>query len=346
MPEPKVRLQDVADEAGLSKAAASYALRGLKGSAATQERVRDVADRLGYSANPAAAALAAGRTGAVGVCGSLGDPWHQAFAVRLAGRLREQGMSSSIADTDADPEREREVVQAMARDHLDGVIALVGQPAGSWWGELPETFSVVSVGDDLPARPEASCVVFDNVHGVRTALEHLAGLGHRRVALLTTTMPASPGRPAETVAAAYAAEAGLDLTVLAVPPSSRAAVDPVRDLVRDLVRGADHATGPASGFPAPTALFCLSDAIAFAAYRAAAALGLQVPQDISILGYDDHDLADLVTPALTTFGWEENAIVDAAIGHLTSALDGRQGGRSTFRPELVLRASTAAPARG
>ncbi len=100
-----MRLQDVADEAGLSKAAASYALRGLKSSPHTQQLVRDIADRLGYTANPVAQALAGGRSGAVGVCGALHDLWHQGLAVALAGRLRAAGHVSSIADTDGDPDR-------------------------------------------------------------------------------------------------------------------------------------------------------------------------------------------------------------------------------------------------
>lgn len=326
VPEARVTLQDVADEAGLSKAATSYALRGIKGSAHTQELVRDIADRLGYSANPAAQALAGGRSGAIGVCGALHDMWHQGLAVQLAGRLRAQGFASSIADTDADPTREQDLVQAMARGHLDGVVALVTDPSAPWWRDLPGSFAVVSVGDVLTHRPAAGSVVFDNVYGVRTALEHLAGLGHRRIGLLTTTLPSSPGRPADTLAGQIAGRLALELTVVSVPPSARGASTPAHRLL--------------GGPRRPTALFCLSDSIAFGAYRAAAELGLSVPDDVSILGYDDHDLADLVAPALTTFGWDEDAIADTAIGYLVQALEGQPAGRAEFRPEFVARAST------
>ncbi len=322
-------LQDVADEAGLSKAAASYALRGIKGSPHTQELVRDVADRLGYIANPAAQALAGGRTGAVGVCGSLGDLWHQELTVRLAGRLRTGGLASSIADTSADPETERDVVQAMVADRLDGVVALVSDPSAAWWLELPDDFAVVAVGDVLTGRPDASCVVFDNVHGVLTGLEHLTGLGHQRIALLTTSVPASPGRPADALAADFADEHDIELTALTVPPARRGARSPVHGLL-----GSRHR---------PTALFCLSDSIAFSAYRAAGDLGLSVPEDVSILGYDDHDLSDLVVPALTTFGWDKDAIVESAIGHVVGAIEGHPAGRTAFRPDFLERASTAPP---
>lgn len=357
MPDGRVTLQDVADEAGLSKAAASYALRGLKGSSQTQELVRDIADRLGYTANPAAQALAGGRSGTVGVCGALHDLWHQELAVALAGRLRAAGFGSAIADTDADPERERELVEGMVRAHVDGVVTLVTDPAASWWGELPDSFTVVSVGDVLTARPLASSVVFDNVHGVRTAIEHLVTRGHRRIGLVTTTLPSSPGRPGEQVAGQIARARGLDLSVVSVPPATRAATRAVHTLL----------AGPRR----PTALFCLSDSIAFGAYRAATELGLQIPRDLSILGYDDHDLADLVVPPLSSFGWDEAAIAQAAIDLLVGELsdgpdpeaahqmvdteddeddgatgdDGRRGVRVEFRPEFVARSSTGpAPA--
>lgn len=348
MADGRVTLQDVADEAGLSKAATSYALRGLKGSTQTQELVRDIADRLGYTANPAAQALAGGRSGTVGVCGALHDLWHQGLAVALAGRLRAAGLGSAIADTDADPDRERELVEGMVRAHADGVVTLVTDPAAAWWGDLPGSFTVVSVGDVLTARPRASSVVFDNVHGVRTAMEHLAARGHRRIGLVTTTLPSSPGRPAEQLAGQVARERGVDLSVVSVPPATRDATRAVRALLAAPRR--------------PTALFCLSDSIAFGAYRAAAELGLQIPRDLSILGYDDHDLADLVVPALSSFGWDEDAIAQAAIDLLVAQLsedgdpeavrqapsasdDARLGVRVEFRPEFMPRSSTGpAPA--
>ncbi len=334
MPESRVTLQDVADEAGLSKAAASYALRGLKGSAQTQELVRGVAARLGYTANPAAQALAGGRSGAVGVCGALNDLWHQGLAVDVAGRLRAEGFSSSIADTDADPRREREVVEAMARDHLDGVMALVTDPSGLWWAELPTHFVVIAVGDVPAHRPDTPCVVFDNAHGVRMALEHLTSLGHRRIGLLTSTLPSSPGRPGEIVAARFAEDRGIELDVVPVSPSPRGAGEATRELL----------AGPRR----PTALFCLSDSIAFAAYRAVREAGLLIPDDVSILGFDDHELADLVTPALSSFGWDEDAIGAAVVRLFVDVMDGEsdvRAARVEFRPELVARASTAPPTR-
>jgi DNA-binding LacI/PurR family transcriptional regulator len=95
----------------------------------------------------------------------------------------------------------------------------------------------------------------------------------------------------------------------------------------------------------PTGVFCLSDSLAFAVYRAARGMGLRIPEDLSVIGYDDHQLAVLVTPGLTTLAWDEDAIVEAAVGQLTGLLEGSPGEVPPFRPELIVRGSTTAPGR-
>ncbi|WP_238547291.1 substrate-binding domain-containing protein [Actinoplanes friuliensis] len=95
----------------------------------------------------------------------------------------------------------------------------------------------------------------------------------------------------------------------------------------------------------PTAVFCLSDSLAFAVYRAAREAGLRIPADLSVIGYDDHQLAVLVDPGLTTLAWDEDAIVEGAVSQLTGLLDGSPADLPPFRPELVVRGSTTVPQR-
>ncbi|MBE0010334.1 MULTISPECIES: LacI family DNA-binding transcriptional regulator [unclassified Arthrobacter] len=323
-------LQDIADAAGLSKAATSYALRGLRGSEATQARVRAIADELGYSADPIARALANGRSGNVAIVGSLRDLWRQGLAVMLSEALRAQELSSIIADVDGSPQREAAVLRSLAAQRVDGIIALPVDPSAEYWTEVPEQTRIVSIGDALTARPESESVLFDNEYGVGTALQHLADLGHRTVGLLAPTLPTTPGRPAELLAQSLGDSMGLSVTVSSSPSS---------------VHGAAHAASQLlAGRERPTALFCLGDSIAFGAYRAARDLGLQVPADLSILGFDDSELASLVSPELTTFGWDEQAIVDAAVSALTMPEGtGTASGRVMFRPIFIDRESTAPP---
>jgi LacI family transcriptional regulator len=331
--ESRRTLQDVADAAGLSLAATSYALRGARGSAATIERVQALAEELGYRVDPIARALASGRTGTVGVSGSLRDLWQQDLSVMLTRALRRAERHATIADAAADPEVERRVVEQFAAQRVDGVLVSPVDPSADYWRLLEDSVAVVSIGDALPGRPGSGSVLFDNRHGVTTALEHLRSLGHRRVALQTPSLPSTPGRPSQLLAVEVAARLGLELLV--VPSGPDAPGEAAEGTVR-LLAAADR----------PSAVLCLSDSLAFGVYRTARGLGLRVPADLSVVGYDDHQLAGLVAPALTTMAWDEDAIVAAAVARLLAILDhGPQDAEPvSFRPELVVRESTAPPA--
>ncbi len=328
-PERKT-LQDIADAAGLSKAAASYALRGIRGSEKTRAKVRAIADELGYSADPIARALANGRSDNVAIVGSLRDMWRQGLAVMLSEALRDKGLSAIIADVDGSPQREREVLHMLAAQRVDGAIVLPIDPSADYWADVPADLRIVSIGDALPTLPEAGCVLFDNEYGVGTALKHLAGLGHRAVGLLAPSLTSTPGRPAEVLAQTFGQSMGMEVRVSSSPATVAGAAESARELL--------------AASPRPTALFCLGDSLAFGAYSAARGLGLSVPDDVSILGFDDSELAPLVTPELTTFGWDEQAIVDAAVRILTMPDDDDSvPGTVMFRPEFILRGSTGAP---
>ncbi|GIE07018.1 LacI family transcriptional regulator [Paractinoplanes durhamensis] len=318
-------MQDLADAAGLSLAATSYALRGIRGSAATIARVRELAGELGYTVDPIARALASGRTGSVGVSGSLRDLWQQDFSVLLTRALRRQGRYATIADADADPEQERLIVEQFAAQRVDGALVSPVDPTADYWRLLGPEVAVVAIGDALTARPGSGSVLFDNRYGVQTALAHLADLGHQRIGLLAPALPSTPGRPAQVLAASVAATIGVTLVEIAAPAATAEAVEVAAALL----------AGPAR----PTAVFCLSDSLAFAVYRAARDVGLRLPDDLSVVGYDDHQLAALVDPGLTTMAWDEDAIVEAAVSQLEGSIDGVP----TFRPDLIVRGSTSPP---
>ena len=326
---PRRTLQDLADAAGLSLAATSYALRGLRGSPATITRVRQLADELGYTVDPIARALASGRTGVVGVSGSLRDLWQQDLSVMLTRALRGHGRHATIADADADPTQERLIVEQFLAQRVDGALVSPVDPSADYWRRLGPDVAVVAIGDALTSRPGSGSVLFDNRYGVGTALAHLAGLGHRRVGVLAPSLPSTPGRPAEVLAGEVAGTLDLDLTLISAPAATADAIT----VAGALLTGTDR----------PTAVFCLSDSLAFAVYRAAREAGLDVPGELSVIGYDDHQLASLVSPGLTTLAWDEDAIVAAAVTQLTHLMQGRRTGVPPFRPELIIRGSTSRP---
>jgi LacI family transcriptional regulator len=330
----RVTIKDVAAATGLSPAAVSYALRGVQTSPETQERVRSAAETLGYTGNAVARALARGRTGLVGVLsGSLQDLGEQRFVETLGRQLGRHDLHMLIADARGQPERERTLARQLADQLVDGLIISPLDPSDASWADIAEALPLVTVGDALPG-PTVGEVLFDNRAGVGLVLEHLHALGHRRVAVLTPSRPSTPDRPAERVVTEVCARLGLEPTVVNTRHSIDAATKAGAALLaRD---------------PVPTAVFCLSDSIACGMYAAATAHGLAIPGDLSIAGYDDHPIAQVVAPALTSVDWGVPDVASAAAGLLAAAVAGRPktGSRARVRvsPSLVQRESTAAPA--
>jgi LacI family transcriptional regulator len=333
-PRRRVTIKDVAAATGLSPAAVSYALRGVQTSPETQERVRKAADELGYTGNAVARALARGSTGLVGMLsGSLEDLSEQRFIEALGRELGRRDLHMVVVDARGEPERERMLARQLADQLVDGLIVSPLDPSAAAWSDIGDMLPVVTVGDAL-AGPTVGEVLFDNRAGVGLVLEHLHGLGHRRIAVLTPSRPSTPDRPAERVVAEVCDALGLDATVVNSPHSIEAAtVTAGTVLARE---------------PRPTAVFCLSDSIACGVYAAAAAQGLEVARDLSVAGYDGHPIASVVSPPLTSVEWEMTDVAASAAGLLAAAVRGRprSGARARVRvePSLVARGSTAAPA--
>ncbi|MFG1945159.1 LacI family DNA-binding transcriptional regulator [Nonomuraea sp. NPDC048826] len=326
MARKRATIREVARATGLSPAAVSYALRGIQVSPQTVERVRAAAAELGYEADPIARALASGRTGMIGLlCGSLEDLWQQSLAVGISRRLREHDRYALILDAVGDPARERDLAMQLRDQRVDGLIVQPLDPAASFWPELCASLPVVAIGDSL--RGTAAEVVFDNRRGVTLALEHLLARGHRRVGVLTPTRPSTPDRPADVHVMAEAERLGLDIEMASAAHGPSGATRAARDLL----------TGPR-----PSAVFCFADSIAYGVYAAARDLGLSVPDDVSVMGYDDHPMSGLLTPGLATVDWNIDGIVTASVRLMSDAADGRgERRRVVQRPTLRERGSVA-----
>ncbi|MCF6473655.1 LacI family transcriptional regulator [Nonomuraea sp. MG754425] len=326
MPRKRATIREVAQATGLSPAAVSYALRGMQVSEETIERVRAAAAELGYEADPIARALASGRTGMIGLlCGSLEDLWQQSLAVGISRGLREKDRYALILDAFGDPTRERALAQQLRDQRVDGLIVQPIDPVAGFWSELCESLPVVAIGDSIAGT--AGEVVFDNRSGVTLALEHLRALGHRRVAVLTSTQASTPDRPADVHVTAEAVRLGLDIQVSTAPHGLAGATTAAHDLLSRT---------------RPSAVFCFADSIAYGVYAAAQELGLSIPGDVSVMGYDDHPMSGLLSPGLTTVDWDIDGIVRAAVRLISAAADGGARRRRVMQtPTLRERGSVA-----
>jgi LacI family transcriptional regulator len=325
----RATIRQVAEATGLSPAGVSYALRGMNTTSETQARVRAAADELGYSANPAARALAGGPTGLIGViCGSLDDLSEQLFVEAVGRRLEERGLHMLVTDAGGDPEREIDLARRLADERVDGLIVSPLDPSAAQWREVAAARPLVSVGDSLDAET-AGEVIYDNRAGVELVLEHLASAGHRRVAVLTPNRPTTPARPAEVVVKELSERLGLDVMVVSSPHSITGAARIAANVIAAPLR--------------PSALFCLSDSIACGAYTAVRDAGLRIPDDVAISGYDDHPVARALSPELTSVAWGMDQAAEAAADLLAAAIDDpRARGEVRVTPRLVIRGSTQA----
>jgi LacI family transcriptional regulator len=326
----RVTIREVADAAGVSAAAVSYALRGIQVSEETQERVRKVAAELGYEANPIARALASGRTGMVGILGpSLEDLWQQRLVAEAGRTLLARDHYALIVDAGGDPGRQRMLGVQLRDQQVDGLIISPVDPSDVFWRELAESLAVVSIGDALADADVAGEVLFDNRAGVTLALEHLHRLGHRRIAVMRPPGSPTNDRPAEIIVGAQAERLGLDVLVISAPYELEDATGVAREVLA--LR------------PRPTAVFCFSDSFAYGIYAAARELRLSIPRDLSVIGYDNHPISALLAPPLTTFDWQSERLVEEAVTMVLAAIGGRRlrRRRVVIEPDLCEGASTA-----
>src|SRR4051794_39363690 len=304
-------------------------------SAETEARVRRAAEDLGYEADPIARALAGGETAVIGLLvGSLADFWNQELVRAVQRELYAAERATLVADADGEPERELELAARLVDHRVDGLVVVPVGPASGSWASIAEQVPTVTVGDALPGVTAAGEVVFDNERGVDDTLRHLGALGHRRVTVLSWALETSPDRQAERAVAAGARALGLDCELVACAYSLNGS----RPLALEMLRGADR----------PSAVFCLSDSIAYGVYVACAELGLTIPDDVAVAGFGDHPISRLLAPPLTSTFWDAEQAAALATGFLLQALTA-EGPLPTLRevvaPELVRRASTGGARR-
>jgi LacI family repressor for deo operon, udp, cdd, tsx, nupC, and nupG len=302
---------DVARLAGVSVATVSRSLRGLPNVAAsTRERVLNAAEELEYIASPLAAALVTGRTRSVGVVAAYAGRWFFAEVLRgMEEGLRDFGYDLVLHVLPEGERRQRFFVGLPVRRRVDA-LAVVGLELTH--GELDTLrrlqIPIVCVAESLPGVHSER---IDNVAAAATATTHLIGLGHRRIAMI-----GSHGGPGSVPAArAQGFAAALE----------RAGLNPFAVLDGDFTsRGAaDALTGLLTAEPQrPTAVFCQSDEMAFGALHALRQNDLRCPQDMSVIGFDDHELAGMF--GLTTVSQPVAEQGVAAARWLIGSLEGRR----------------------
>ena len=336
-------MEDVAKVARVSQSTVSRVLSGappaVRISDATRERVLEAARRLGFRPNPLARGLRGARTMLLGVIvGDITDPFFPGVVAAVSAAARARGYNVVLGHAHGRAHETVALRAVLETRHCDAIILL---------GDMSDQPQILKeLGDArVPAVSLAqgsrrvdgmTTVDVDDEFGIRLVMDYLVGLGHERIAYIGP-------RPYGDFPARRSAY--LDLMRLH-GLRVRRGYD---------VRTANSAGGGASSFQSllalampPTAVVAATDLIAIGALNAAYRAHLQVPDDMSVTGFDDLGMAAFTVPPLTTVRMPSAAMADAAVS-AAIALVGKMPGKQesanhVFQPELIVRDSCAAPA--
>lgn len=333
-------LIDVARAADVHPSTASRALNEKtrdKVSAATVARVLDAARRLGYQPNSMARGLKMSRTFTVGMLiPDLTNPLFPPIVRGLEDRLRQAGLTLVLANTDNDDGKERSLLNAMTSRRIDGLILATARRDYPLLAEIVDTGMPVVLINRTTDDGLVPSVVGDDHSGIGQAVRHLVALGHRKIAHVGGTQGVSTGLGRYHSFVSWMQSEGLEvdprLVVFATWFQESQGASAFEELFSN---GAEF-----------TAVVCGNDLIALGGYDVLRERGLKVPDDISIVGYNDIPFNDKFSPPLTSVRLPHYHIGFKAADILIEAIEqpGAHPSDVRLRPELIVRASTAPPA--
>jgi LacI family transcriptional regulator len=331
-----VTIHDVARKAHVSVATVSRALALPDLVAdATRARVLAAAKLLGYQPNRAARSLITGKTGNLGIIvPDLGNPFYPNILKGAQSCAHQSSHSVLLADSDEDPAQEEALVRTMAKQ-VDGIVICAPFASDARLLKMAELTTLVLINRSLPGVPS---VLMDIAGGMTQAVAHLVSLGHRRCAFLNGPNIAWSTRERRRGMRAAAATQGLNFIEFG----------PFEPKFEGGLEGADVALKQNV-----TTIVAFNDLMALGVLSRLAACGVRVPQDVSVVGFDDLLYATMCAPALTTVAMPMEAAGSAAVHLLLERVGSEQpernnsGNRHKLPTKLIVRGTTAAPsARG
>lgn len=321
-------VHDVASAAAVSPTTVSRVLAGGKPvSHELSERVRAAAERLGYRPNPAAQVLVSGRHGTIGVVlPDLANPYFSEVLKGVTSAASSEGTQVLVVDADEDAAHEYTGAERLAR-WVDGLVLCSPRMPDEQLSAIADTGVALALINRPFKQRRVDTVLVDYYSGMSALARHLSALGHHRVAYLAG--PSGAWSEQERERALHGV--GRDLDVVTIPCGSGMADG--------------HAVTDEVLTHGPTAILAFSDYVALGVLTRLTELGISVPSDVSLTGFDDIPLAAIAGPGLTTATVRKQEIGALAWRQLAARMDRQRGARSTTVPAtLVRRGSTARPA--
>jgi len=337
MPLAGPTIRDVAARAGVSVATVSRVISGsVPVAPATRQRVEQAMAELGWRPNMTARSLVRGRTGLYGVIvPDVSNSFFAELAQGMALAAAELGVQLVLLNTDLSEQRDIAAIH-LCRDHrLDAVIYTSGTLGPGHRRAFRQLGRPVVLAATFDPEENWPGILIDSLTGGRMAARHLLGLGHRRIALVggPSSDPVAAGPRWEGWRSELAAAGCLP------PPEWQMEVGLKQHY------GYEAAVALLRGSERPTAIICGSDVLALGVMAAAADLGIDVPRQLSVVGFDNLALAGYWRPSLTTLSQPIGLIGREAVRLAAQLVAGNPAPPTRWlTPELVVRGSTAPPA--
>lgn len=338
-----VSIKDIAEVAGTTHSTVSRALRDSpKISDETRERVKRIANEMGYTPNAVAQSLQTNRTNAIGlVVTSIADPFFADVVKGVEEVAQPAGFSVLLNSSHNDPEQEIEVIETFHRRRVDGLL-VASSRVGSNYVDRMSQIEVPVVLINSEAEEDSRflhSVSVDDQDGIRQAVQHLIELGHRRIGYVgVRNRPLSNQRRKEGYLQSMRDE-GLE------PRDAWIGTAPI-----DETETGPNSDVTAAGRVAPdlidagvTAILCFNDMVAVGVLLACKNEGIEVPAECSVIGFDNIDISQYVTPPLTTVHQLKRKIGSGAMKMLHDLIEGDSVQNKVLKPEFVERQSTAPP---
>ena len=347
MSNGNVTITDVAKLAEVSVSTVSNLLNGRdeRMRPSTRQRIVEAIEHLGYTPNQAARQLKTGQSSILGlIVPSVANPFYGLFAREVEKAALTRGYQVLLGNSDRDPERERNYAEELWGYGVRGIIFGSSLVAFTHLHDLIKRGMHV-VAFEGPSQDEEQVAInsigVDNVQAARLATKHLLALGHRRIGFLSG--------PIRTVSrldrlAGYRsalAEAGIAYDAQLVWQGTESTSYGDADAVELGQQGTHDLL---SLLEPPTAIFAINDMYAFGAYAGARDLSQRIPQDLSVVGFDDIMLSRVVEPPLTTIRQPMGDIARLAVERLLGQLEETSTaapGHIALAPRLIVRGSTS-----
>ncbi len=326
----RVTIKDIAKEANVSYATVSRALSGSPEiSEKTRAHVLEVSKRMGYTKNYIAHAMVKKRTGLIGlIVASVKNPFMSELAFHIEQHAMLKGYNLMLCNSSHDTERERQVFEVLISRQVDGII-IVPTSAETHRHLAPylETTPTVFVGENL-RDAAVSYVAIDNYRGTRIGMEYLYGLGHRDILYFGRRKGSVTHQLRANGYIDACEEAGIEPMICHSSYTSSSIQNGYQLAKTLLTKPIDY-----------TAVFAATDSMALGFMKATSELKIRIPKDLSLMGFDNIQYAELPRIDLTTIEQPQQAIAATAVDTLLERINNPQAGYAhhVLSPKLIER---------